>query len=89
MKEDIKKRAIRRLKIIGGQIRGLEKMVAGNKYCVDLIHQCSAVKEALSSLEDVILKNHLSTHVVQQMKSSKSKKAIDEIISIYRLSKRK
>ncbi|MDP3244709.1 MAG: metal-sensing transcriptional repressor, partial [bacterium] len=65
------------------------KMVEGDKYCVNIIHQSLAVKEALSSFEDFILKNHLSTHVVEQMKSGKSSKAIDEILLIYKLSKRK
>jgi len=82
-------KATRRLKIVAGQIRGLEKMVEDGKYCVDIINQSLAIKQALSSFEDFILKNHLSTHVVSQMKSGKSDKAIDEILSIYRLSKKK
>jgi len=90
MKRDAHKtRAIRRLRVVAGQIKGLEKMVDEDKYCIDIIHQSLAVKEALSSFEDFILENHLSTHVVKQMKSGKSSKAISEILSIYRLSKRK
>ena len=88
MKELIRKRAIRRLRIIGGQIKGLEKMVEKDKYCIDILHQSLAVKEALLSFEDQILKNHLSTHVVKQIKTGQSKKSIGEILSIYRLSKR-
>jgi DNA-binding FrmR family transcriptional regulator len=84
-----KQSAERRLKIIAGQVKGLEKMVAENKYCIDIINQSLAVKQALSSFEDFILKNHLSTHVIEQMKSGKSTKAVDEILSIYRLSKTK
>ncbi len=82
-------KATRRLRIVAGQIKGLEKMVQEDKYCVDIINQSLAVKQALSSFEDFILKNHLSTHVVSQMKSGNSSKAIDEILSIYRLSKKK
>lgn len=82
-------KATRRLRIIAGQVKGLEKMVEENKYCVDIINQSLAVKQALSSFEDFILKNHLSTHVVNQMKTGKSDKAIEEILSIYRLSKKK
>ncbi|OGH73754.1 MAG: hypothetical protein A3C90_01135 [Candidatus Magasanikbacteria bacterium RIFCSPHIGHO2_02_FULL_51_14] len=88
MKKDIKKRALRRLKIAEGQIRGLERMVEGEEYCVDIIQQSLAVKNALSGVEDLILENHLGTHVVHQMKSGKTQKAIDEILSMYRLSKR-
>lgn len=84
-----KQKSTRRLRIIAGQVKGLEKMVDEGKYCVDIIHQSLAIKEALSSFEDFILKNHLSMHVVNQMKTGSSNKAIEEILSIYRLSKRK
>ncbi len=84
-----KEQAIRRLRMAAGQVKGLEKMVEADKYCVDIIHQSFAAKEALSSFEDFILKNHLSTHVVEQMKSGKSSKAVDEMLLIYKLSKRK
>ena len=84
-----KQKATKRLRIIAGQIKGLEKMVAENKYCIDIINKSLAVKQALSSFEDFILKNHLSTHAIEQMKSGQSGKAIEEILSIYRLSKKK
>lgn len=64
-------------------------MVEKEEYCIDIIQQSSAVKNALSSIEDLILKNHLSTHVVEQIKSGKVPKAIEEVLSVYRLSKRK
>ena len=89
MKQDIKKKAIRRLKIVEGQVRGLQRMVAEEKYCIEIMNQSLAIKEALSGVEDLILKNHLSTHVVEQMKSGKESKAIKEILSVYRLSKKK
>ncbi len=89
MRKDIKARAIRRLKIIEGQIRGLQSMVDTEKYCVDIITQTSAIKEALSGVEHLILENHLSTHVVEQMKSGKEKKAVEEILKVYKLSQRK
>jgi DNA-binding FrmR family transcriptional regulator len=39
MRQDIKTKAIRRLKIVEGQIRGLQKMVEDEKYCIDIITQ--------------------------------------------------
>lgn len=84
-----KKRLIKRLKIIGGQIKGVEKMIEQDKYCVDIIVQTLAVKEALSSVENAVFENHLSGHVVQQMKSGEQAKAIREILSIHKLSKKK
>ncbi len=89
MRVDIKKKAIRRLKILEGQIRGLQRMVDEEKYCIDIIHQSLAAKEALSGVEDLILENHLSTHVVDQMKAGKESKAVKEILAVHKLSKKR
>ena len=89
MRKDIKSKAFRRLKIVEGQVRGLQKMVDEEKYCIDIIIQASAIKEALSGVEDLILENHLSTHVIHQMKSGKDKQAISEILKIYKLAQKK
>ena len=89
MHQDVKKKVLRRLKIIEGQVRGLQKMVEQETYCVDIITQSSAVRHALSSLEDVMLEHHLSLHAIEQMKRGKHQKAVKEIMNIYRLSKEK
>ena len=89
MKADIKKRVIRRLSLIRGQIQGLASMVEEERYCVDIITQSSAIKEALSGVEDLMLENHLTTHVIEQMRSGKAKKATDEILKIYKLAQKK
>ena len=89
MKADKKKQALRRLNLIKGQLNGLVKMVDAERYCVDIITQSSAIKEALSGVEDLMLENHLATHVVEQMKSGRSKKAIEEIIKVYKLAQKK
>lgn len=89
MNKRIQQRALRRLKIVEGQVRGLMRMVEEEKYCIDIITQTSAVREALSGVEDMILENHLSSHVIEQMKSGREPKAVREIMSVYKLSKRK
>ena len=43
MERVIKKKALRRLQIVTGQIKGLEKMIADEKYCIDVITQSSAI----------------------------------------------
>ncbi len=79
---------IRRLKIIEGQVRGLQEMIAHKKYCIDIITQTSAVKRALSSIEDSIMETHLSTCVVDQIKKGQDKKAVGEIVKVYRLKRK-
>ncbi len=76
------------MKIIEGQVRGLQEMVSGGKYCVDVITQTSSVKQALSSIEDLLLENHLSTCVVHQIQKGETKKAIGEILKVYSLKRK-
>jgi DNA-binding FrmR family transcriptional regulator len=85
MKADIQKKALVRLNRIGGQVEGLKKMVRDERYCVDIIAQSFAIKEALTGVERLLLENHLATHVMHQMKSGKEKKAIEEILKVYSL----
>lgn len=89
MKADLQKKSLRRLKLIRGQLDGLMRMVEDERYCVDIITQSNAIKEAISGVEDLMLENHLSTHVIEQIKSGKNKQATSEILKVYRLAKRK
>lgn len=89
MQQAIKSQALRRLKILEGQVRGLQEMVEKDKYCVDILRQSAAVKQALSGVEDLILENHLNEHVISQIQQGKANKAIQEIMAVYKTSKRK
>ncbi len=88
MRQDIKNRAIRRLKIAEGQVRGLQTMIEQEKYCIDIITQTSAIKEALTGVEDLILENHLTTHVIHQIKQGKGNQAAKEILKVYKLKRK-
>ena len=79
---------IRRLKIIEGQVRGLQEMLEKDAYCIDIITQTSAVKSALSSVEDALMESHLGTCVVHQIQKGKEKTAVDEILKVYRLKRK-
>ena len=83
-----KDKLIKRLKIIEGQVRGLQEMISKNEYCIDVITQTSAVKQALSGVEDVLMQSHLGTCVVHQIQKGKEKKAIDEILKVYQLKRK-
>ena len=88
MKPILKNKLLKRLKIIEGQILGLQKMLHDNTYCVDVITQASAIKKAVSSFEDAVLENHLATHVVEQIKSGQHAKAVAEVMKVYKLSRK-
>ncbi len=83
-----KEKLLRRLNIVEGQIRGLMEMVKKDTYCINIITQTSAAKQAISGIEDMLMQNHLSTCVVHQMKRGKETKAIGEILKVYRLKRK-
>ncbi len=84
MKES-KQPCLVRLKKIEGQVRGLQKMIEGDAYCIDIITQTSAVRSALKSLEDVMLESHLKSCVINQVKNGQEDKAVSEILKVYKL----
>jgi len=83
-----KQKLVQRLKIIEGQVRGLQDMIDKGAYCIDVITQTSAVKQALSGIEDVMMENHLNTCAADQIKKGNSKKATEEILKVYRLKRK-
>jgi len=79
---------IRRLKIIEGQVKGLQDMVSKDVYCIDVITQSSAIKQGLSNVEDLLLESHLQSCVVNQIKKGQAIKATEEILKVYRLKRK-
>ncbi len=82
------KKLIQRLKIIEGQVRGLQTLVENETYCIDIITQTSAIKQGLSNVEDLLLEDHLKSCVIEQMKSGKTVKATEEILRVYQLKRK-
>ena len=79
---------IKRLKIIEGQVRGLQDMIEKGTYCIDIITQTSAVKQALSGVEDALMESHLGTCLVHQIQKGQTKKATEEILKVYGLKRK-
>jgi len=79
---------IHRLKIIEGQVRGLQEMIEKGTYCIDIITQTSAVKQGLTVIEDKLMESHLGSCVIEQMRSGKEEKAKEEILKVYQLKRR-
>jgi DNA-binding FrmR family transcriptional regulator len=85
----INKYALRRLSIIAGQIKGIQRMVEEGKYCIDILNQISAVRSALNSTGKIILRRHIDNCVTDVFRSDSqnSNQIIDELMEV--LSKEK
>lgn len=66
---------IKRLHRIEGQVRGIERMVEDDRYCIDIITQISAVNTALESLAFKILDDHVKHCVAGALASGDEKEA--------------
>ena len=82
------KKLIQRLKIIEGQVRGIQNMIDTGVYCVDIITQMSAIKQGISNIEDALMEGHLSHCVVNQIKKGDTGKATEEILKVYKLKRK-
>ena len=88
MEDKEKGNIIRRLKLLEGQVRGLQKMIENDTYCIDVITQTSAVKQGLSNVEDLLLENHLGGCILNQVKAGQTEKAKQEILKVYKLKRK-
>lgn len=76
----------KRLRRIEGQVRGLQKMVAEERYCADILMQIASVQEALRSVGKLLLQNHLTHCVTGAMRSGEpgeAKRVVDEIVELW------
>lgn len=65
--EDRKDGVRKRLRRIEGQVRGLQRMVDEDKYCIDILDQVSAVTKALQAVAVELLDDHLAPGVAEAM----------------------
>jgi len=72
MRKDSKASLQKRLSRIEGQVRGVSKMVEGDRYCIDIVTQISAVRAALRRVEEEVLRDHVA-HCVEHAISSGNK----------------
>ena len=82
------KKILIRLKKIIGQVNGVGKMIIEDKYCIDIITQTSAIKSAISSLEDEMLGSHLAHCLHAEKNKSRQKEMQAEIIKVYKLKRK-
>jgi DNA-binding FrmR family transcriptional regulator len=69
MQQTTKNSVLKRLSRIEGQVRGIAGMVEGDRYCVDVVTQISAVRAALHKVEEEILRDHVSHCVAEAFAS--------------------
>jgi len=74
-----KARVLTRLRRIEGQVRGLEKMVEEDRYCIDVLTQVAAAKAALESVSMALLDDHMHHCVADAIKTGDGTEKVKEV----------
>lgn len=89
MNNDTRKVVQQRLASAAGHVKGIERMVAEDSYCIDIIKQIQAVQAALNKVSALILDDHLHTCVtaaVQGDDAAEREAVLKEITSVFEMS---
>lgn len=81
--EEEKKQLIQRLKRVEGQVRGIQKMVEEDRYCVDVLVQVSAINAALKKVGFQLLEDHTKGCVTKAVQDGDGDEAIDELLKVF------
>ena len=86
MDDMTRKQVSQRLASAAGHIKGIERMVQDDTYCIDIIKQIQAVQAALNKVNTMILDNHLRTCVttaIQGDDADEREAVLQEITSVF------
>ncbi len=78
-----KKAVINRLKRIEGQVRGIERMVEENRYCIDILVQISAIQAALKKVGLSVTKRHIDHCVRHAVTEGEGEEMVDELLEVF------
>jgi CsoR family transcriptional regulator, copper-sensing transcriptional repressor len=79
-------KAVRRLKTVEGHVRGIQRMVEEEAYCIDVIRQIQAVQAALSKLSVEILEEHMNSCLITAVRgedADERERVLKEIIDVF------
>ncbi len=71
---------LKRLARIEGQVRGIQRMVADQRYCIDIIHQLTAARRALNQASLQLIGNHVNTCVSEAIRKREGSAKITEFM---------
>lgn len=83
--EKTTREALRRLKRVEGQVKGIQRMVEEGRYCIEILDQISAIQGALDQVGKMVTKRHLESCVTEAFKTGsrpEREKKIGELMEV-------
>lgn len=90
--DEHKQAILKRLRSIEGHVRGVQRMVEDDAYCMDVINQTLAVRRALEKVNSLVLEHHLRSCVASAMQgddSTELERVVAEIVNVFETTSRK
>jgi DNA-binding FrmR family transcriptional regulator len=84
MKASTRKDALLRVKRMQGQLRGIERMIEEDAYCIDVLTQLQAVSAACDAVGLKLLDDHVRTCVAEAVRSADGSEKLDELTAAVR-----
>lgn len=84
--DETKAKAQGRLRRIEGQVQALQRMIAADQYCVDVLLQVSAVQGALEQVQKLLLGRHIESCVADALRSgsrTERQRKVDELLDVF------
>ena len=86
MNAQTKEQILSRRKSSEGHVRGIQRMVNDDNYCIDVISQVQAVQKALDRVNSLLLDNHLNSCVITAVRSDDSQereRVLGELLHVF------
>jgi CsoR family transcriptional regulator, copper-sensing transcriptional repressor len=81
-----KQQLLNRLKTIEGHVRGIQRMVEEDSYCVDILKQTKAIQRALDKFNSIVLERHLAECVTTAIRgddAGERERVINELLQVF------
>ncbi len=77
---------LNRLKSVEGHVRGIQRMVEEDQYCIDILNQTDAIQKALQKIDVMILENHLESCVTTAIRgddAGERERVLRELLTLF------
>ena len=79
--QQTKEESLKRLARIEGQIKGIQRMVEEERYCIDIINQVNAVKKALEQTALLVMRRHIDSCFTEAIRARNGKATVSELMN--------
>ena len=84
--QEQKQQLLNRLKTVEGHVRGVQRMVEEDAYCIDILKQTQAIQRALEKFNSLILTNHLNGCVTTALRGEEPQereRVVHELLQVF------